>query len=69
MNINDLYNAFGAKNATEFYAALAAISSPTAPDAADVDVAAGTDGLAAGDVQAALQALATRIQALEDAAV
>ncbi len=32
-------------------------------------VAAGTDGLEAGTVQEALQALATRIQALEDAAV
>jgi len=37
------------------------------PTAADVTVAAGDDGLAAGDVQAALQALATRVQALEDA--
>lgn len=35
------------------------------PTAADVTVAAGTDGLAAGDVQAALQALATRVAALE----
>lgn len=35
--------------------------------AAQVIVAAGTDGLAAGTVQAALQALATRVQALEDA--
>lgn len=33
------------------------------------NVAAGTDGLAAGTLQATLQALATRIQALEDAAV
>jgi hypothetical protein len=32
-----------------------------------VDVAAGTDGLAAGTLQATLQALATRIQVLEDA--
>lgn len=32
------------------------------------NVAAGTDGLAAGTIQATLQALATRIQALEDAA-
>lgn len=30
-------------------------------------VAAGDDGLAAGTVQEALQALATRVQALEDA--
>jgi hypothetical protein len=36
-------------------------------DAADVSVAAGTDGLSAGTVQSALQALATRVQALEDA--
>ena len=35
--------------------------------AANVTVAAGTDGLSAGTVQAALQALATRVQALEDA--
>lgn len=32
------------------------------------DVDAGTDGLSAGTLQATLQALATRIQALEDAA-
>lgn len=32
------------------------------------NVAAGTDGLAAGTIQATMQALATRIQALEDAA-
>jgi len=32
------------------------------------NVAAGTDGLSAGTIQATLQALATRIQALEDAA-
>lgn len=32
------------------------------------NVVAGTDGLAAGTIQATLQALATRIQALEDAA-
>lgn len=38
---------------------------PATPTAADVTVAAGTDGLAAGDVQAALQALATRVAALE----
>lgn len=31
------------------------------------NVAAGTDGLAAGTMQATLQALATRIQVLEDA--
>lgn len=36
-------------------------------DAGSVTVAAGTDGLSAGDVQAALQSLATRVQALEDA--
>lgn len=36
--------------------------------ASDVTVAAGDDGLAAGSVQAALQALATRVKALEDAA-
>lgn len=36
--------------------------------ASDVTVAAGTDGLSAGTAQAALQALATRVQALEDAA-
>jgi len=36
--------------------------------AAGVTVAAGTNGLAAGSVQAALQALATRVKALEDAA-
>lgn len=35
--------------------------------AANVTVAAGTDGLGAGSAQEALQALATRIQALEDA--
>lgn len=35
--------------------------------AANVTVAAGTDGLGAGTAQAALQALATRVQALEDA--
>lgn len=34
--------------------------------ATGVTVAAGTNGLAAGDVQAALQALATRVKALED---
>lgn len=33
------------------------------------NVAAGTDGLSAGTLQATLQALASRIQALEDAAV
>lgn len=33
----------------------------------NVSVTAGTDGLSAGTVQAALQALASRIQALEDA--
>lgn len=33
------------------------------------NVAAGTDGLAAGTLQATLHVLATRIQALEDAAV
>lgn len=33
--------------------------------AADVAVSAGTDGLAAGTVQEALQALATRIAGLE----
>lgn len=33
------------------------------------NVAAGTDGLAAGTIQATLQSLATRIQALEDAVV
>ena len=33
--------------------------------AADVSVAAGTDGLAAGTLQAALQALASRIAAIE----
>lgn len=38
-------------------------------DAEGQTVAAGTDGLEAGTVQEALQALATRIQALEDAAV
>lgn len=32
------------------------------------NVAAGTDGLSAGTLQATLQALATRIQVLEDAA-
>lgn len=32
-----------------------------------VSVAAGTDGLDAGTVQEALQSLATRVQALEDA--
>ena len=32
------------------------------------NVAAGTDGLSAGSIQATLQALATRIQSLEDAA-
>lgn len=36
--------------------------------AAVVSVTAGTDGLAAGTAQQALQALATRVQALEDAA-
>lgn len=36
--------------------------------AANVTVAAGTDGLSAGSAQAALQSLATRVQALEDAA-
>lgn len=36
--------------------------------ATGVTVAAGTDGLSAGDVQAALQALAIRIKALEDLA-
>ncbi len=35
--------------------------------ASGVTVAAGTDGLGAGTLQAALQALATRVQALEDA--
>lgn len=35
--------------------------------AASVTVAAGTDGLDAGSAQAALQDLATRVQALEDA--
>lgn len=34
-------------------------------DASDVEVSAGDDGLAAGSVQEALQALATRIAALE----
>ncbi len=33
--------------------------------AANVTVAAGTDGLSAGSVQAALQSLATRVKALE----
>lgn len=37
-------------------------------DAEGQTVAPGTDGLAAGTVQEALQALATRIQVLEDAA-
>lgn len=37
-------------------------------DAEGQTVAAGTDGLEAGTVQETLQALATRIQALEDAA-
>lgn len=37
-------------------------------DAEGQTVAAGTDGLEAGTVQEVLQALATRIQALEDAA-
>lgn len=32
------------------------------------DVAAGTDGLAGGELQTVLQSLASRIQALEDAA-
>lgn len=36
-------------------------------NAATVSVAAGTDGLAAGTLQEALQALATRIEALENA--
>lgn len=36
--------------------------------AESVSVEAGTDGLAAGTLQDALQALASRIQALEDAA-
>lgn len=40
----------------------------TLSDAEGQTVAAGTDGLAAGTVQDALQSLATRIQALEDAA-
>lgn len=35
--------------------------------AANVTVAAGTDGLSAGTAQAALQSLATRVQALENA--
>jgi hypothetical protein len=35
--------------------------------AAGVSVAAGTNGLSSGTVQAALQALATRVKALEDA--
>jgi hypothetical protein len=35
--------------------------------AEDVTVAEGSDGLAAGDLQTILQALATRIQTLEDA--
>lgn len=35
--------------------------------ASGVTVAAGANGLAAGSVQAALQALATRVKALEDA--
>lgn len=38
-----------------------------AVSAANVNVAAGTDGLSAGTAQVALQALATRVQALEDA--
>lgn len=41
---------------------------PAAHAATLVNVAAGTDGLAAGNAQVTLQALATRIQALEDAA-
>jgi hypothetical protein len=36
--------------------------------AAAVTVAAGTDGLSAGTVQEALQALATRVKAIEDGA-
>lgn len=35
-------------------------------DAENVEVAAGEDGLSAGDLQEVLQALATRIQAIED---
>ena len=39
-----------------------------ASEASDITVEDGDDGLSAGSVQAALQALATRIQALEDEA-
>lgn len=38
-----------------------------ASSAAAITVAAGTDGLDAGTAQAALQDLASRVQALEDA--
>ena len=37
-----------------------------ASEASDITVEAGDDGLSSGSVQEALQALATRIQALED---
>lgn len=59
--MNDLLAAYGdstgAKNVNEFRTKLEAA----------VQVAAGTDGLSAGTVQEALQDLATRVQALEDA--
>jgi hypothetical protein len=45
----------------------AALEDESIPLAKLVDVAAGTDGLSAGALQVVLQALATRIQALEDA--
>ncbi|MBD4209905.1 hypothetical protein GUH47_28875 [Xanthomonas citri pv. citri] len=42
-----------------------AIQAGSAPDASNVQVAAGTDGLTAGDLQTVLQSLATRIAAVE----
>jgi hypothetical protein len=54
-------------NTGHFSAPAAALEDESIPLVKLVDVAAGTDGLAAGTLQATLQALATRIQVLEDA--
>lgn len=56
------------KTNAEAEAATEALQNASTPAANSVTVEAGTDGLAAGDLQTVLQSLATRIAELEAAA-
>lgn len=62
---SNLTNGYLESKLNEALAGPAEPEEPSSPTAADVAVEAGSDGLDAGTVQAALQALASRIAALE----